>query len=82
MTPSEIISEIQKLPLIKRKEVLYSLSKNLNETDTEDLKLQEALLTDGLIREIKPLHRRKIGDFKPVKIKGKPLSETIIEERR
>ncbi len=82
MTPQEILTEIYKLPSIKRKEVLDSLSEELSKAEAEDLRLQEALFADGLLREIKPPRRRKLGDFKPVKIKGKPLSETIIEERR
>jgi len=46
--------------------------------------LHQALLAAGVISEIKP----PITDFTPYKnrklieVKGKPLSETIIEERR
>jgi RNA polymerase sigma factor (sigma-70 family) len=47
-------------------------------------KLEQMLLASGLLSEIPP----RITDFtpyrnrKPVKIKGKPVSDTIIEERR
>jgi hypothetical protein len=46
--------------------------------------LQRRLLAAGLLSEIKP----PITDFtpyqnrKPIEVKGKPVSETIIEERR
>lgn len=54
--------------------------------ETQDLQdeLDRRLLADGLLSSIPP----PITDFtpyqnrKPVVIKGKPLSETIIEERR
>jgi hypothetical protein len=48
-----------------------------------DQRVQRALYEDGLLREIKPPitdptpYRRE-----PIEIKGKPLSETVIEERR
>lgn len=82
MTPSEILNEIYRLPSIKQKEILDSLSENLSEDEAKDLQLQKALFEVGMLREIKLPRHRKIGDFKAVKIKGKPISETIIEERR
>lgn len=48
-----------------------------------DQRVQHALFEAGLVREIKPPitdprpYRRE-----PIKIKGKPLSEAVIEERR
>jgi hypothetical protein len=48
-----------------------------------DQRVQRALFEAGLVNEIKPPitdptpYRRE-----PIKIKGKPLSETVIEERR
>ena len=48
-----------------------------------DQRVQRALFEAGLVSEIKPPivnpapYRRE-----PIKIKGKPLSETVIEERR
>ena len=82
MTPQEIVNEIHKLPPVERREILDSLSEELNEDELESLRVQTALFEDGLLREIKSPRRRKIGDFKPIEIKGEPLSETIIRERR
>ncbi len=81
MTPQEIINEIQKLPPVERKEILDSLSETSNEAETEDLRIQKALFDAGLLREIKSPRRRGMGDFEAIKIEGKPLSETIIEDR-
>ena len=82
MTPQEIINEIQKLPPIEQKEVRDSLSETSNEAENEDLRIQKALFNAGLLREIKSPRRRRMGDFEAIEIKGEPLSETIIRERR
>ncbi len=82
MTPQEILNEIYRLPSFEQKEILDSLFENMSQADAKDLQLQQALFDAGLVREIKPPRHRRMGDFKAVKIKGKPISETIIEERR
>lgn len=49
---------------------------------TEEAFLQK-LLKEGLIAEIKrPPKTSPAGDRTPVKVKGKPMSQTIIEDRR
>lgn len=52
------------------------------EDEDGDLRLQRALQADGLLDEVRPLSATQFAPFRPVKIAGKPLSETIIEERR
>ena len=47
-----------------------------------DQRIQRALYEAGLIREIRPRVKRPRVRRPPIKIKGKPLSETIIEDRR
>ncbi len=43
----------------------------------------QRLLEEGLIKEIKrPPRVSPTGDRTPVKVKGKPMSQTIIEDRR
>ena len=53
---------------------------------TPEDELQLLLLKDGVIDHIpRPLTDAEIGafqEYKPVPIEGKPLSETVIEERR
>jgi hypothetical protein len=50
----------------------------------EDLhrRLHLALYEAGLVSDINPPHRKKRERRPPIEIKGKPLSETIIEDRR
>ena len=47
-----------------------------------DQRIQQALYGAGLLTEIKPPVKRPRERRPPINIKGKPLSETIIEDRR
>ena len=47
-----------------------------------DQRIQQALYDAGLVAEIKPPVKRPRERHPPINIKGKPLSETIIEDRR
>ena len=47
-----------------------------------DQRIQQALHSAGLVAEIKPPVKRPRQRRPPINIKGKPLSETIIEDRR
>jgi hypothetical protein len=47
-----------------------------------DQRLQRALYEAGLISEIKPPVKRPRKRRPAITIKGKPLSETVIEDRR
>jgi antitoxin (DNA-binding transcriptional repressor) of toxin-antitoxin stability system len=58
--------------------ILHNLDTAAKEAGVEE-KLA-SLAKQGKIRL--PLKKGKMKPFKPIKIKGRPLSETIIEERR
>ena len=88
MTPTEILSEIQKMPLVEKHKVFIALTEQLKQTRQADLTAQEkkivsGLRQKGLVTEI-PLRlpddefRR---NFKRIEVKGEPLSETISKER-
>lgn len=88
MTPTEVLSEIRKLPLVAQQEVLAELTAALQQAEQVNVDAQEAefvrrLLQKGLISEIP----QRLPDdelrqnFQPIVIKGEPLSETIIKER-
>lgn len=47
-----------------------------------DQRIQRALFEAGLVSEIKPPVKRPRERAPLIKIKGKPLSETVIEDRR
>jgi hypothetical protein len=88
MTPVEVLSEIQKMPLPEKRKVFIELNKQLEQAQQIDLAAKEkkfvnGLRQKGLVIEI-PLRlpddefRR---NFKRIEVKGEPLSETIIKER-
>lgn len=88
MTSTEVLNEIQKMPLAEKRKVYLKLNEQLEQTEQIDLNAKEkkfvnGLRQKGLITEI-PLRlpddelRR---NFKRIEVKGEPLSETIIKER-
>jgi len=88
MTPREVLSEIQKMPLMEKRKVFLELNEQLDQAEQTDLNAKEkkfvnGLRQKGLVTEI-PLRlpddefRR---NFKRIEVKGEPLSETIIKER-
>ena len=48
----------------------------------EEWLAMQALTAAGLLKEIKPRRRGRVGAHAPVPIQGQPLSETVVEERR
>lgn len=78
MTPQEIVKEINKLPPMQQKEVIDSFSPNNFISEAE---VAEYFLAKGIIKEIPKDWDKPDSDFEPIEIKGKPLSETVIEDR-
>ena len=87
MSSQELLTEIQKLPPAEQQRLLEALERDVKMPSerrpiTED-EIEEILLAKGIISEIPP----RVPDdeeetFEPIEVPGKPLSETIIEERR
>ena len=86
MTTTEILNEIYKLPINQRKEIKDKLSKDLKndiqQTPTNsEKKFLQKLFEEGIITHIPQGITDEEDDFEPIEIKGKPLSETILEDR-
>lgn len=83
MSILEVIEEVKALNGAEKRRVWQELNEIVSEEPIE-LRLQRALFTDGLLSEIKTpfVPRPDHEELSPIEIKGKPLSETIIEERR
>jgi hypothetical protein len=45
-------------------------------------RFKQKLVELGLVKEVKPFPKALAGDRTPVKVKGKPLSQSIVEGRR
>ncbi len=90
MTPSEIINEIYKLPVLEQAEIKKNLLENLDTNGAAEQEkplitereFAEYLLAKGVISEIPEGITDEEDDFEPIEIEGEPLSETIIRERR
>ncbi len=89
MSTQELLAEIHKLPPEERRRLLEVLKQDSPESakphhrpTTED-EVEQVLLAKGIISEIPPLaeYTDEDEDFEPIEVQGKPLSETIIEER-
>lgn len=89
MSVTEVLAEVERLSETEKRIVLEQLQKQLPKqlpplTDAEKrAEMIRRLQSKGLLSQL-PTHEPlppELRDFKPVEILGKPLSETIIEER-
>lgn len=86
MTPQEIIREAQRLPVNARREIIDTLSQTLEKSKKKEplseAEIAQLMLERGAISKIPPdWDKPETDDFEPIEIKGKPLSETILEDR-
>jgi len=87
MTATEILNEIYKLPMVEQKvlkEKLLQNSESNGETKpqmTQD-EFDRILMKDGFLVNLPVETGDEVDEFEPVEFTGKPISETIIEERR
>ena len=80
MRMPEIVEAIKTLSPADR----HHLRKLLKEQDEVD-KLEvfhQILLSQGLVKELKKPHATETIERQLIEVKGKPVSETIIEERK
>lgn len=94
MTPTEVLSEIQKLPLDDARQVASQLTSYLREKGQTVLTDEEAerredeferyLLSKGVVSHIATRDEtdEEFDAFEMIEVEGEPLSETIIRERR
>ena len=94
MTPTEVLSEIQKLPLNDVRRVADQLTDYLREqeqtqpSDEESERLEDEferyLLAKGVASHVATRDEtdEEFDAFEMIEVEGEPLSETIIRERR
>lgn len=93
MTPTEVLTEIQKLPLSDVQTVADQVSDYLRQhrdvSGSDDLEIREDeferyLLATGLASHIATRDEtdEEFDSFEMIHVEGEPLSETIIRERR
>jgi hypothetical protein len=82
-TLQRILSEVDDLSTEEKAKLLEALQngEEAREADSRMEAFHQALLASGMVKEIKP--RRSVGrPLQLIEIPGKPVSETIVEERR
>lgn len=83
----EIVKEVQNMPISEQREIVRLLTRNLSAAKAEQSAITEnevadLLLAQGIIDEIpEDWNKPDAGSFLPIEIKGKPVSETILEDR-
>ena len=89
MSAQELLAEIQKLPVEEQRRLLEALSlgirqQSIREQPANEDEVDRVLFEKGIIGEIPGAteYTDEDDDFEPVEIIGKPISETIIEDRR
>jgi hypothetical protein len=90
MSKQELLAEIQKLPVEEQRQILEALAHDTSEGvgkavgPVSEVEFERMLLARGIITDIPAgidLEQEE-DDFEPIAVKDKPVSETIIEERR
>ncbi len=86
MSLTEILEEVAKLSPAEKEKVLATLRVDMDgntelSAHEKQEQLLQVMLRKGLLKRM-PKRQNSPRKSRPVPIKGKPLSETIIEERR
>lgn len=90
MSAQELLAEIHKLPPEEQRRLRHALASEAGQGSSEpqqpvsEDEIEKILFAKGIIGEIPSLsdYTDEDEDFEPIEVAGKPLSETIIEERR
>lgn len=83
-TLNRILEDIRTLELNELRSVERALQDRLETAgySPEEWKAMQSLVDSGLMKEITPRCKERTVEYIAIPIQGKPLSETIIEERR
>ena len=86
-TLSKILEEVRMLPPKEQRQLrsqLDAIVPSAPTTDELEDEFERELMAEGILGEVKPLpdDDLEFHAYRPVTVTGKPISETIIEERR
>jgi hypothetical protein len=82
MTLKEILNELEYLKPEELHELQEAIQERIEVKATQKSTFHQALLKSGLVKEIKQPFNSQNNQGKLIEVQGKPVSETIIEERR
>ena len=80
----KVLEQVKTLSPDEQRRLHGALDETLNQQEeTQKMKaFHQALLASGLIKTLKKPSLTSTGERKLIRVQGKPVSETIIEERR
>jgi hypothetical protein len=80
----KVIEEVKALTLDEKRKLPATLSELLTSPQPTEDDFKRAMVKAGLLNSIEPseVDLESFKNYKPVDIEGKPVSETLIEERR
>ena len=81
MSVNEVLEAVRAMSPEERAQVRALLNKLPDDSQSSEEAVQAKLREAGLLIETRPRQTSARARHTPVEIKGKPLSETIIEER-
>lgn len=83
-TLNQILRQLETLEIEKLHQLNQTVQKYLasKEETSKRAAFHQALLDSGLVKQIRHRVYEPLAQRQLIKIKGKPVSETIIEERR
>jgi hypothetical protein len=81
---NQILDQLKTLELAELHQLNQAIQDylTLKEDAAKQVAFHQALLTSGLVRQIKKPSQEKLNQRRLIQVKGKSVSETIIEERR
>ncbi|MBI3823948.1 MAG: hypothetical protein HY289_14865 [Planctomycetes bacterium] len=81
---NNVLEAAQKLTPDEQRQLRARLEERPTQPDESDQMraFHQALLASGLVTTIKPQRPDRAGQRRLIAVEGKPISETIIEERR
>lgn len=81
---NQILIQLESLDLDELRQVKQLITRREEEIEklTQQTKFHQALLNSGLVKQIKQPASDQQTERRLIQVHGKPVSETIIEERR
>jgi hypothetical protein len=83
-TLNQILDQLEALDLEELRQLNQTIQKYLANKETTDKQaaFHQDLIDSGLVKQIKYTNYEPIAERRLIQVEGKPVSETIIEERR
>lgn len=83
---NKVLEEVKSLTLDERRQLLQLLDEMSGKVSvpTEDEKVEQSLLRKGMTSAIPPrnMSSAEYRAWEPIQVKGKPVSQSLIEDRR